>query len=118
MLPENGRFIKVGASSRRESFNTKTDMEDSHTDFDDVDRKVEERRNKVHNAYYSIMRAQNEDFDEFNTPIDENVISRVSREHGYDAKRLRDELENKKPLEEADGEDAAIEKAADAINAE
>ena len=109
--------MKVGASSIRESFNTKADMEDHYADFSDVDNKVEERRNKVHNAYYNRMRAQDEEFDEYNTPIDENVLNGVSRDYGYDVGRLRDELKNKKPLEEAEGEDA-VDSAADAVGAE
>lgn len=93
-------------------------MEDSYTDFDDVDRQVEDRRNKVHNAYYNRMRAQDEEFDEYNTPIDENVLNGVSLDYGYDVGRLRDELKNKKPLEEDEGEEGAVEKAADDVGAE
>ena len=117
VLPENNRITRIGASSIRESFRSKDALLDSYdTNFDEVDNKVEERRNKVHNAYYNKMRAQDEEFDEYNTPIDEEVLNKVSREYGYDVGRLRDELKNKKPLEEDEGD--AVEKTADAVGAE
>ena len=91
--------------------------EEDTDDFEDVDNKVNERREKVHNAYYSRMRAQDDEFDEYDTPVNEEVLNRVSREYGYDVGRLRDELKNKKrPIEEAEGD--GVEAAADAVNAE